>query len=108
LPLVAIIIPRTGALSRKERDDLKAYGAERGLRVYDDPNGLDRDFAEPMTKVRDGLELRRDLSCWQVGREPKGHLPEQTVLQACGQLRMFADRTTIPQTARSDVFKFFG
>ena len=34
LPLVAIRIPQTGALSRRERDELKAYGAERGLRVY--------------------------------------------------------------------------
>src|SRR5712672_1521197 len=30
LPLVAIRIPKTGALSRKERDDLKAFGTERG------------------------------------------------------------------------------
>ena len=35
--------PQTGALSRKERDELKAYGVERGLRVYDDPKRLERD-----------------------------------------------------------------
>ena len=48
LPLVAIHIPKVGQLSRKERDELKAYGQERGLRVYDDPKRLDRDFPEQM------------------------------------------------------------
>src|ERR1700683_5488745 len=42
LPLVAIIIPKVGAISRKERDELKAFGSERGLRVYDDASGLER------------------------------------------------------------------
>jgi len=59
LPLVAIHIPKTGQLSRKERDELKAYGTDRGLRVYDDAKRLERDFPEQMAKVltdfRDGL-----------------------------------------------------
>ncbi len=92
LPLVAMVIPKTGALSRKERDDLKAYGAERGLRVYDDPKRLDRDFAEPMAKVRERTGATEDdlllLAGW--AGEPKGHLPEQAVFLACGQLRLFA------------------
>ena len=45
LPLVAIHIPNTGQLSRKERDDLKAYGQERGLRVFDDIKRLERDWS---------------------------------------------------------------
>ena len=53
LPLVAIHIPNTGQLSRKERDELKAFGQERGLRVYDDAKRLDRDFPEQMAKVRE-------------------------------------------------------
>ncbi|MDX2152248.1 MAG: aspartate--tRNA ligase [Bryobacteraceae bacterium] len=92
LPLVAIVIPKTGALSRKERDELKAYGQERGLRVYDDPKRLDRDFPEPMAKLRERTGATEDdllLVCgW--GGEPKGHRPEETVLIACGQLRLFA------------------
>src|SRR5579862_9422598 len=52
LPLVAIHIPRTGPLSRKERDELKAAGSERGLRVYDDPKRLERDYPEQMAEVR--------------------------------------------------------
>jgi hypothetical protein len=41
LPLVAIHIPKVGRLSRKERDELKDFGTERGLRVYDDLKKLD-------------------------------------------------------------------
>ncbi|MCC7155687.1 MAG: aspartate--tRNA ligase [Bryobacterales bacterium] len=92
LPLVAIHIPRTGPVSRKERDELKAFGQERGLRVYDDVKRLERDFAEPMQKVRERTGAAEDsllmLAGWPA--EPKGHRPEETVFQACGQLRLSA------------------
>ena len=45
-PPVAIHIPKTGALSRKERDELKEFGTERGLRVYDDLKKLDPKLVE--------------------------------------------------------------
>jgi aspartyl-tRNA synthetase len=92
LPLMAIHIPKTGALSRKERDELKAFGTERGLRVFDDPKRLDRDFPEAMVKVRERTGAAEDdlllLAAW--AGEPKGHRPEETVYQACGQVRLFA------------------
>ena len=92
LPLVAIHIPKTGALSRKERDELKAFGTERGLRVFDDAKRLERDFAEPMASVRERVGAAEEdlliLASW--AGEPKGHRPEETVYQACGQLRLFA------------------
>jgi len=92
LPLMAISIPQTGALSRRERDELKAYGAERGLRVYDDPKRLERDHPEPMARVRELTGAGENdlllLAAW--AGEPKGHRPEHTVYQACGQLRLFA------------------
>ena len=46
------MIPKTGALSRKERDELKAFGQERGLRVFDDAKRLERDYPEAMAEVR--------------------------------------------------------
>ncbi len=110
LPLVAIHIPKTGAPSRKERDELKAYGVERGLRVYDDAKRLDRDYPEAMAKVRERAGAAEDdlliLAGWPT--EPKGHRPEETVFQACGQLRLFAaqkynDRHKLLDPA---VFKF--
>ncbi len=92
LPLVAIHIPKTGVLSRKERDELKAFGTERGLRVFDDAKRLERDYSEPMARVRErtgaGEEDLLILASWPG--EPAGHRPEETVYQACGQLRLFA------------------
>ena len=92
LPLVAIRVPNAGALSRRERDELKAYGAERGLRVYDDPKRLEREHAAAMARVRELTGASEDdlllLAAW--ANEPKGQRPEETVFQACGQLRLFA------------------
>ena len=90
MPLVAIHIPACSAPSRKERDEFKAFGQERGLRVYDDTKRLDRDFPAPMAKIRERSGAREDsllvLATW--GGESKGHRPEETVYQACGQLRL--------------------
>ena len=91
LPFVGIHIPGCGALSRKERDEFKAYGQERGLRVFDDPKRLERDYPEQMAKVRERCGAKEDsllvLAAW--AGEPKGHRPAETVYQACGQLRLF-------------------
>ncbi len=90
LPLVAIHIPKVGQLSRRERDEIKAFGQERGLRVYDDMKRLERDFTEPLAKVRERVNPAEDdlliLAGW--AGEKKGALPEHTVLQAGGQLRL--------------------
>ncbi|MEP7354324.1 MAG: aspartate--tRNA ligase [Acidobacteriota bacterium] len=99
LPLIAIRIPKAGAISRKERDDLKAFGQEKGLRVFDDAKRLDRDFPAQMAKVRERLSAAEDdllIMCSWAG-EPKGQRPDYTVLSAAGQLRLqaaqkFADR----------------
>src|ERR1039458_4077765 len=92
LPLVAIHIPGTGAPSRKERDELKAFGQERGLRVFDDAKRMDRDFPEQMAKVRARAGAGENdlliLAAW--AGEPKGQSCEERVSQACGQLRLQA------------------
>jgi len=91
LPLVAIHIPGAGAPSRKERDELKAFGQQLGLRVYDDFKRLERDNPGPMAQVRERAGAQENdllvLATW--AGEPKGQLPEQTVYQACGQLRLY-------------------
>jgi aspartyl-tRNA synthetase len=110
LPLVAIHVPKTGQLSRKERDEIKALGQERGLRVYDDQKRLDRDYPEQMAKVRERVKPAEDdlliLAAW--GGEPKGALPDRTALLACGQLRVqiaqkYSDRHKLLDP---EVFKF--
>jgi aspartyl-tRNA synthetase len=90
LPLQAIHIPGTGAPSRKERDEIKAFGQERGLRVYDDARRLERDYPAQMALVRQRAGAGENdllvLAAW--AGEPQGHRPEETVYQACGQLRL--------------------
>jgi aspartyl-tRNA synthetase len=90
LPLLAIRIPGAGAPSRKERDEFKAVGQERGLRVFDDAKRLERDYPQQMAQVRQRADAGESdllvLATW--AGEPKGHRPEETVYQACGQLRL--------------------
>jgi aspartyl-tRNA synthetase len=92
MPLVAIHVPGTGTPSRKERDELKAFGQERGLRVYDDVKRLERDYLLAMTEVRERCRANENelllLATW--AGEPAGQKPEETVYQACGHLRLFA------------------
>jgi aspartyl-tRNA synthetase len=92
LPLVAIHIPKVGAISRSERDALKDFGKERGLRVFDDPKRLDRDYPDAMAAIRSRTGAAEEdlllLATWSG--EPTGQRPEETVLIACGQLRLHA------------------
>ncbi|HXN49920.1 MAG TPA: aspartate--tRNA ligase [Bryobacteraceae bacterium] len=92
LPLVAIVVPKAGGASRKERDELKQYGTERGLRVYDDAKRLERDYPDAMKAVRERCGTPADdlliLAGWPGA--PQGERPEMTVLKACGQLRLYA------------------
>lgn len=94
MPLVAIRIPKAGTLSRKERDDFKAWGQQRGLRVFDDVKRLERDFPAAMPKVRDRARASDDdllvLAGWPS--EPKGHRPEETALKAMGDFRLYLAR----------------
>jgi aspartyl-tRNA synthetase len=110
LPLVAIHIPKTGPLSRKERDEIKPLGQERGLRVYDDLKRLERDFPEQMAQVRDRVQASEEDLVLLVGwpGEKKGPLPEQTVLQAAGQLRVLLAQKYAERHKLLDVetFKF--
>jgi aspartyl-tRNA synthetase len=88
-PPVAIRIPKTGALSRKERDELKEYGTERGLRVYDDLKKLDAKLVEQARAASQAAEDDLLLIAGWPG-PPQGQRPEETFYQACGQLRLFA------------------
>jgi aspartyl-tRNA synthetase len=88
-PPVAIHIPKTGQLSRKERDELKEYGTERGLRVYDDLKKLDAKLVEQARAASGAADDDLLLIAGWPG-VPQGQRPEETFYQACGQLRLFA------------------
>ena len=90
MPLVAIHIPKVGQISRKERDEIKAAGQERGLRVFDDMKRMERDFPDQIVEVRARIQPAEDdlliLASWSGAK--KGALPEQTALLACGHFRL--------------------
>ncbi len=92
LPLLAIRIPQCGPLSRKERDELKTFGAERNLRVFDDPKRLERDFPDATPKLRERVSAEPGdlLLLAGAAHPPQGHRPEEQVCQAAGALRLFA------------------
>ena len=110
LPLVAIVTPKTGQLSRKERDEIKAFGQQQGLRVFDDAKRLERDFPAEMAQVRARTGASEEdflmLASW--AGEPEGHRPEETAFKACGQLRLEAGKRYNDRHKLLDpqVFKF--
>ncbi len=92
LPLMVIHIPHIGSLTRSERDALKEFGKERGLRVFDDLKRLEKDTPGVTEKIRKRANAGENdlllVTTW--ASDPEGHRPEETVLQACGQLRLHA------------------
>jgi aspartyl-tRNA synthetase len=83
-PLVAIHIPKTGQLSRRERDEVKAIGQEKGLRIFDDLKRLERDYPAQMEQVKARVNAADDdlvILAGYDGKQRKG-------LEICGQLRL--------------------
>ncbi|HYL77442.1 MAG TPA: aspartate--tRNA ligase [Bryobacteraceae bacterium] len=88
-PPVAIHIPKTGSLSGSQRKELKEYGQERGLRVYDDLKKLDPKLVEQARTATGAPDDDLLIVAGWAG-PPTGQRPEETFYQACGQLRLFA------------------
>ena len=84
---VAIHIPKTGALSRKQRDEIKAEGQQRGLRVFDDIKKVDEAIAHEARTLSGAGEEDFLFLVESLGQE-QGPRPEETFLKACGQLRL--------------------
>ena len=84
---VAIHIPKTGALSRKQRDEIKAEGQQRGLRVFDDLKKIDEAIANQARSLSGATDDDFLFLVESLGQE-QGPRPEETFLKACGQLRL--------------------
>ena len=53
LPVVAIVIPKVGELSRKERDEIKAmFGDRKEAKVFEDIKRLEKSFPDAVAKIR--------------------------------------------------------
>ena len=99
MPLMAIRVPSVGTITRRERDEVKAFGRELGLRVFDDVKRLDRDFPQPMQAVRDAISFEEGdlLTLGTAAETPNDPLPELRVMSTAGNLsrhlaQKYADR----------------
>ncbi len=54
LPMLAIVIPKVGELSRKERDDIKVlFGERKEARVFEDIKRLEKSFPDAVARIRE-------------------------------------------------------
>ena len=97
LPVVAIVIPKVGELSRKERDEIKTlFGERKGAKVFEDIKRLEKSFPEAVAKVREMAKPSADdlLVIVAGGKRSEPASPAKTrqqveaVYAAAGQLRL--------------------
>ena len=61
LPIVAIVTPKVGELSRKERDDIKPlFGDRKDAKVFEDIKRLEKSFPDAVTKIRELTQAHAD------------------------------------------------
>ena len=97
LPVVAIVTPKVGELSRKERDDLKLlFGDRKDAKVFEDIKRLEKSFPEVVSKIReiakpsdgDLLVIVAGARRAEVGSAAKTRQEAQAVSAAAGQFRL--------------------
>src|SRR5271157_3962457 len=97
LPVVAIVIPKVGELSRKERDDIKAlFGDRKEAKVFEDIKRLEKSFPEAVAKIRELAQPQaEDLVVVVAGAKrtelasaAKARQQAYAVYAAAGQLRL--------------------
>jgi aspartyl-tRNA synthetase len=61
LPIVAIVTPEVGELSRKDRDDIKPlFGDRKHAKVFEDLKRLEKSFPDAVTKIRELTQPHAD------------------------------------------------
>src|SRR5271157_3846021 len=97
LPIVAIVTPNVGELSRKERDDLKLlFGDRRDAKVFEDIKRLEKTFPDAVSKIReiakpnadDLLVLVARSKRAEVGNAAKSRKEATAIYAAAGQFRL--------------------
>src|SRR5271166_3453170 len=97
LPIVAIVTPNVGELSRKERDDLKLlFGERRDAKVFEDIKRLEKSFPDAVSKIRevakpndgDLLVIVAGSKRAEVGNAAKSRKDSQSISAAAGQFRL--------------------
>ncbi len=97
LPIVAIVTPKVGELSRKERDDLKLlFGDRRDAKVFEDIKRLEKTFPDAVSKIReiakpgdtDLLVLVAGAKRPEGGNVAKSRKEATAIYAAAGQFRL--------------------
>ena len=97
LPVMAIVIPKVGELSRKERDEIKTmFGERKGAKVFEDIKRLEKSFPDAVAKVRaTAFAAADDLIVIVAGSKRsesasaiKARQQAEAVYVAAGQLRL--------------------
>jgi aspartyl-tRNA synthetase len=97
LPIVAIVIPKVGELSRKERDEIKTmFGDRKDAKVFEDIKRLEKSFPDAVAKIRDIAQPHaEDLVVVVAGAKRteaanavKSRQQAYGVYSAAGQLRL--------------------
>jgi aspartyl-tRNA synthetase len=97
LPIVAIVTPNVGELSRKERDDLKLlFGDRRDAKVFEDIKRLEKTFPDAISKIReiakpgdtDLLVIVAGSKRAEVGNAAKSRKEATAIYAAAGQFRL--------------------
>ena len=97
LPIVAIVTPNVGELSRKERDDLKLLFGDRGdAKVFEDIKRLEKTFPDAVSKIReiakpnadDLLVIVAGSKRAEIGSPAKSRKEAHAISAAAGQFRL--------------------
>ncbi len=97
LPIVAIVIPKVGELSRKERDEIKVmFGDRKDAKVFEDIKRLEKSFPDTVAKIRELAQPKaEDLLVVVAGAKRgeaasavKARQQAEAVYAAAGQLRL--------------------
>jgi aspartyl-tRNA synthetase len=97
LPIVAIVTPQVGELSRKERDDIKVlFGDRKQAKVFEDIKRLEKSFPDTVGKIRelakpasdDLLVIVAGAKRTDVASESKTRQQAYDIYAAAGQLRL--------------------
>jgi aspartyl-tRNA synthetase len=87
VPFVAFHLPAVGKLSRRERDELKAFAQERNVIVYDEKDKTQAVYDEARRVTGASAD---DLVVVLHRPAPlTGHRPQDEYFQACGQVRLW-------------------
>ncbi|OFV96767.1 MAG: aspartate--tRNA ligase [Acidobacteria bacterium RIFCSPLOWO2_12_FULL_54_10] len=122
LPLVAVLVPGCGGLSRKEREEFRTFAGNRDAKVFDDLRHMEKNFPKQVAEIRSITKATpEDLILLVAAPAQPGSHPDQVppaqppvklhdvaVYTAAGALRLhaaqkYADRHNL---LRSDVYRF--